>query len=539
MSDDLVFTSYAPHGVDGAGERAIEAWRKGVEPSLELESAAQDDQQSLHSIRRSAQFPGPSSSSAVYDFATFSPSPASFGSPVVGPPLDAQDESFLALAALHDPELFSSPSPIDSADGADAPPRTPPPVDRVAEAADGPSSFTSGLELDFGRGRRRQREEKERRAREESVAERSAMSPRGMTRRVLSNGIKVEASVEVHVKSVASSPLISSPQFSPSSASSPRSGQVAASKHARNPSAASDQLLRLQSSSPLSPHSSPSSPHSPHIRPGFKRRYSSIHPSHPASGGEKAADLPQTAPLLRAHSHHHHPPVQQHLYGSVKTLNKYFDGGRRSSLPAAPLLTGGTATPDCAPPHSPEHVHAHGRKRSNTHCSPLPHAHPGSSASLFSTFSFADHLPSLPFRPPHLGFHTAPSLSPRCPSPAPASSVFPATSIGAGGEVRWSSIRALHVRFRPSGGEDGSSLGANAWVLGLQALAAGGERQWDPRQRDGGKEGREKGAWPLVSTAVGSPPCVEVVYEGGGRRTCHVAGLGEEDIMRVVLAPPV
>ncbi|BGP14810.1 hypothetical protein JCM10213v2_002765 [Rhodosporidiobolus nylandii] len=201
MSDDLVFTSYAPHGVDGAGERAIEAWRKGVEPSLELESAAQDDQQSLHSIRRSAQFPGPSSSSAVYDFATFSPSPASFGSPVVGPPLDAQDESFLALAALHDPELFSSPSPIDSADGADAPPRTPPPVDRVAEAADGPSSFTSGLELDFGRGRRRQREEKERRAREESVAERSAMSPRGMTRRVLSNGIKVEASVEVHVKS--------------------------------------------------------------------------------------------------------------------------------------------------------------------------------------------------------------------------------------------------------------------------------------------------------------------------------------------------
>lgn len=75
----------------------------------------------------------------------------------------------------------------------------------------------------------------------------------------------------------------------------------------------------------------------------------------------------------------------------------------------------------------------------------------------------------------------------------------------------------------------------NHFVLGLADLEAGGTRSWDPRAGEEspaggeGKAEREK-EWPSVLTEMGTPPRVEVVYEGGGRRTCEVAGLSPEQV---------
>lgn len=76
---------------------------------------------------------------------------APLASPVnVGPPIDDTDEAFLALAALHDPALFHSPSGL----------ATPPFEDeggpsQLREGEEGDQSST--LQVDFGRGRRKEK----------------------------------------------------------------------------------------------------------------------------------------------------------------------------------------------------------------------------------------------------------------------------------------------------------------------------------------------------------------------------------------------
>ncbi|GAA6027978.1 hypothetical protein JCM8097_001811 [Rhodosporidiobolus ruineniae] len=496
--------------VGDEGSDRLEAWRTGV--FREVDAGEEDNEDELDE---------PFDLDVHRGFSSAPTSSPPFSSPVVGPPVDAQDESFVALAALHDPSLFSS----------YVPPRTPspsPPQLRRRAAApldivdlDEPDSPTA-LEVDFTRGRRARWEHRE--ERREPSAARSAISSVGITRKVLSTSMKAEPSVEVQDQATTKVSLAGSPPSSRALPSSPQSPRVSPSKHARARSTASDQLLRVQSTSPASPRFPPTSPLA---RPGGpSRRYSYHDPTLFSS------DLPPESapPLVRAQSHHH-PPRQPHHSASVAALSKYAQKGRRASVPFNSFADVGQA------PSRAQGV-AHRASQSDL----LNLASP-----FFTSFSLADHLPSFQ----HLHFHTAPSPSPRFATPPPRSS-FP-TASSATGQIAWSSIRALNVRFIPGGGGAGgtaagsalSSLGVNHFALGLQDLAAGGSRAWDPRLRDGEEEEKavvERGgyeSWPVVSTQVGEPPRVEVVYEGGGRRAVEVAGMSAEEIMHAVLTPPV
>jgi hypothetical protein len=43
-------------------------------------------------------------------------------------------------------------------------------------------------------------------------------------------------------------------------------------------------------------------------------------------------------------------------------------------------------------------------------------------------------------------------------------------------------------------------------------------------------EKREKREWPSVTTEMGSPPRVEVLFQGGGKRVCEVGGMSAEQV---------
>ncbi|GAA5919401.1 hypothetical protein JCM6882_005088 [Rhodosporidiobolus microsporus] len=471
--------------------------------------------------------------------------------------------------ALHDPSLFGG---------------------GEEHEGEGVPESPSALEVDFGRGRRGKRErerERGRRDRErEASAARSVASSVGMTRKLLSSsgGMKGEASVQVQAKAIASSPpgAVVAPQTPPRSASLAHSAAASPSHkshhaHARGGSTASDQLLKsLQSTSPSSPLSSPAQA-SPHrrlpLRPANKRRYSSV-TTTPVNESEGAEALASAPPLARAKSHHHdRAPFR---YGSVAALSKYLEQGRRSSLPATPQHA------DSAPetPAEPRDIGALDVAAAAGDGNGVVDL---ASTSFFGSLS--THLPSVPSFIPHphlLPFQHPPSPVPFSqPSPAaapaplstnadsPSSAASPATRY-----VAWSSIRALNVRFRPNGSGSGggngsgittdssssstgggsdSSLGLNHFVLGLQDLASGGSRAWDPRLLSPlgassssaeeeklslvGSGGYE--SWPTIRTEVGAPPRVEVVFEGGERRVCEVGGMGAEEIMRAVLSIPV
>ncbi|GAA5852605.1 hypothetical protein JCM8547_002560 [Rhodosporidiobolus lusitaniae] len=530
-ADVALLEQHRHHGEDESGELSrIEEWRTGV-PVGGQEEHNEDENDEGASF-----FPPP--------FSLPLP-PLTSLPPVVGPPVDdPQDEHFVALAALHDPSLFS-PSSLP-------PPSRPSQLhfaDEEEEEDEREPDSPSALEVDFGRGRRA-REDGERRKREFSLA-RSTRSSVGMSRKMIPGGFKAGASVEVQAKDVSSPPLHrSSPPQGPLSSPPPlKQTPSSQSKHTRGGSAASDQLLRLHSTSPVTHHSSsPTSPLSRPQRPHFKRRYSSIVTATPHD--ENEGPLSPT-PLARSNSHHNSIPAPHHC-ASVAALSKYLHQGRRSSLPAPHHAS--PIEPNAPPLPSPQTIAVHRRDHPSPHpSSTLDLRHLAFSASHLA-HSFSEHLPTLPSLsiPHHLNlhFHTAPSPSPRYPSPVPTPTPALPSASSSTGSILWSSVKALNIRFRPGGSSEAaaSSLGVNHLVLGLQDLAAGGSRSWDPRlldsegdegeEADGkGEKGGEEANWPTVSTAIG-PPRVEVVYEGGGRRTCDVAGLSVEEILRALLAPP-
>ncbi|GAA6055942.1 hypothetical protein JCM3770_005607 [Rhodotorula araucariae] len=83
-----------------------------------------------------------------------------------------------------------------------------------------------------------------------------------------------------------------------------------------------------------------------------------------------------------------------------------------------------------------------------------------------------------------------------------------------------------------------ADVALNGWLLGLTDLAVGGARAWDPRGGSAGEK-RACGSWTVVCTSVGSPPCVEVAYEGGGRRKFDPRGMAQDELVRAVLVPLV
>ncbi|GAA5835761.1 hypothetical protein JCM11251_007419 [Rhodosporidiobolus azoricus] len=477
---------------------------------------------------------------------------------------DAQDESFVSLAALHDPTLFGD---------AQSP--------REEEEPESPS----GLEVDFGRRRRarhlREGDERTSSIREASMS-RSVVSSVGMTRKMLgsSGRMKGEPSIQVQVKDIGSTPpAIVSPTTPPPISSSSflhDRDPSYRSRHTRGGSSASDQLLRLQSTSPSSPLSSPSSTHKRQfVRPACKRRYSSA-AAFPTHDGEKLLSSPSASPLVRANSHHDQPPIR--CYGSVAALSACLDAGRRSSLPMALHTESALEAP--AEPRGfgagPVATLEEGVDLVGQLADHLP---PNTAPSTSFFGSLSTHFPSLPsFHVPHPYLsHYSHNISPSPVLPSAASSSSPSSAYDKTKQVSWSSICALSVRFRPvgfglgcttstsiatdssssasNGNENGSdsSLGLNHFVLGLQDLAAGGTRSWDPRlisrpspapSQD--KEDEKLGAvaqggydtWPTIRTEVGAPPRVEVMYKDGGRRVCEAGGMEAEEIMRAVLSGP-
>lgn len=119
------------------------------------------------------------------------------------------------------------------------------------------------------------------------------------------------------------------------------------------------------------------------------------------------------------------------------------------------------------------------------------------------------------------------------PTSAPGAELAPGE---APAKARWASVRALRVRFRPAA-LDGADGELNAWVLGMGELALGRSREWDPRGVDfvgGGGRVRSKGgtdsAWPVLSTSMGSPPCVEVVFWDGRTSEVDPTGLAQDEV---------
>ncbi|GAA6008588.1 hypothetical protein JCM10207_007168 [Rhodosporidiobolus poonsookiae] len=526
--------------VEGGGgpEDRVERWRVGVLSADEGTNHHTEAQEEQLGNAHGHLEPADAASSAF--FSSSSPFDGDHFSP-----LDPHDESFLALAALHDPTLFPTASaasfaadkPSSSSGGGGGwPSQSEDTASHRFDALEGSSPDSpTALEFEVGRGRRRREKEREdRRRREESFARTTSMSPAALTKKVLGTSIKANASVAVQPKSASTSPR--SPPRAKRLAHPPPSGtspsKSTAPKHTRQRSSASDQLLAVQDSFLAST--------SPLDRPSYKRRHSSALTSFASTG-----NLPDGPPR---HS------------TSAALLSSYLTSGRRSSLPTSPATPspgsrGSTPSPS-SPLAQPRPVR--GRDRSDTHST--------STHSLFHLPSLAS-LPSFPSlsltRAPHLHFHTHRSPSPRPPSPSATASGFPfpapSSSTSAGekppSHVAWSSIEHLTVRFRPSTSRSVESaspaasdaLGANQWLLGLQDLAAGGARAWDPRAASSeggdsaqGEQGGEKERrWPTVSTAIGAPPSVEVRYQGGGRKVVEVGGMGPEEIMQAVLAIPV
>ncbi|GAA6000203.1 uncharacterized protein JCM10292_004032 [Rhodotorula paludigena] len=453
---------------------------------------------------------------------------------------DPEGDSFVALAALHDPSLFSNP------------------VEESAHDASAPVSPTA-LEMNMshrGRGRALRWSDEHGRvparatSREPSLAR--SLCSASWSRRA--GGAKGEASVSVQPESVSSLPIApailtnnASPQ--PAHHSRRRSFTVAAPPTQHTFSAAVTELTRLASVSPptsrgvpLAPSLSP--PSSPRRRVPFERRYSNLAFSTDAaslSGGKtdkfglhRSPSSPSSLGSKRTH------------YGSLASLSRYLDTGRRLS---APSLLEDEDTSRATTPTIPSPSSAAPAQRSSTHLD-LRNFAAGSYHAFVSSFS---HLPQL--------YHhdrKAPSpISPTSPS-APLSPVEPKPR-------SWDNVKALNVRFRPSShatspvspvsvpvdvdSRTSTTAGAlNAWVLGLTDLSLGGSREWDPRSTSNDvdqpsssarRRGRSNRRWPVVTTRMGSPPTVEVEFRDGGRWDFDPSGMEQEEIMRTVLAPSV
>ncbi|GAA5931914.1 hypothetical protein JCM1841_006795 [Sporobolomyces salmonicolor] len=400
--------------------------------------------------------------------------------------LDPLEESFFSMAAVHDPSLFSSGSPIELGrpDGLAGPAGTLGPVGKGStDASTTSESVLSGFE--------------------------AAMLPKSMSSEELTgrmlHGTKAEASVGFQPRSASASPdacppnrlsssssLASLVHLSSSISSSPASsppGRSAVSPidtgHSGHRSAASDSLARIHSTSPPSSSSptrvrSPVSPLS--SKQIFQRRHSS---------GLPETDSSTAPPLARSHS----------SGTSLDTLSRYLDAGRRSSLPHSE-------------PATAQIVSAGPLRRRSPTTLDLRHFAAGSYSSLCTSFSHFSHLAHLHHA------HAEPMTS-------------------------WSSVKTVLVRFRPT---SDAAVTVNSWVLGLQDLAAGGRRSWDPRllsaaasvsSAPGGTVGDlDKGIWPIVQTTTGSPPSVEVKYRSGRRSVFSPEGMTQEQIMRAVLSPP-
>ncbi|BGP46929.1 hypothetical protein JCM10450v2_002781 [Rhodotorula kratochvilovae] len=426
---------------------------------------------------------------------------------------DDEGASFVALAALHDPALFASPPAV----------------------VDGPQSSPSSpaaLEVSFsGRGRRHGRlEGVDEWGRREASASRERAREASLARSVCETswskrvGAKAEASVGLQAESASSSPVLAaSPALSASPPTSHaqhgrrRSATVStgtADAVARSP--ATDSLARFASTSaPVAKSVSPTTPSSPPRRGRFKRRYSTLETppavdQHDPLALPLAVDTTVHRPSLVLKSRSAVSPVAASGYGSLASLSRYLDSGRRSSLLSG-TASSGSSTPSSSATPSPSSAAAAA-------------ASGGSALDLRA-------LAAGSYRALASALHLSPPGSPLSPSSA---------APGAEQLVAWESVRALRVRFRPAASAaDGGAL--NAWLLGLTDLSLGGARAWDPR---GGAPAEklaalERGRWPTVSASVGSPPCVEVEFEGGGRREFDPRGMAQEEIMRAVLVPPV
>ncbi|GAA5858383.1 hypothetical protein JCM1840_001176 [Sporobolomyces johnsonii] len=328
------------------------------------------------------------------------------------------------------------------------------------------------------------------------------MSSEGLTGRML-HGIKAEASVGFQPRSASASPDARPPNRLSSSSSltsfaslvnhsSPSPSSPAHiltpidTDHSRHRSAASDSLARIHSSSP--PSSASFTPIRSPTSPLSPREL--FHRRH--SSGLPETDSSTAPPLVRSHS----------SGTSLNTLSRYLDSGRRSSLPHSE-------------PTAAQNISAAPLRRRSPTTLDLRHFAAGSYSSLRASFTHFSHLAYL---------HQAPAE--------------PMTS--------WSAVKTVLVRFRPT---SDAAVTVNSWVLGLQDLAAGGRRSWDPRLlsaaasvssgSSGGTVGDlEKGSsWPIVQTTTGSPPSVEVEYRSGRRSVFSPEGMTQEQIMRAVLSP--
>lgn len=479
---------------------------------------------------------------AIFESSTFQPDP--------------EGDSFVALAALHDPSLFSNP------------------VEATAYDASAPVSPTA-LEMNMshrGRGRALRWSDEHGRvptratSREPSLA-RSVCSA-SWSRRA---GAKGEArcapspvqvrllgltcldySVSVQPESVSSSPI--APAILTNNASPPpahhgrrRSLTMTAQPTQHTFSAAVSELTRLASASPptsrgvpLAPSLSP--PASPRRRAPFERRHSNLSLTTDAatlSGGKtddfglhRSPSSPSSLGNKRTH------------YGSLASLSRYLDTGRRLS---APSLLEDADTSRATTPTVPSPSSAAPAQRSSTHLD-LRNFAAGSYHVFVSSFS---HLPQL--------YHhdrKAPSpISPTSPS-APLSPVEPKPR-------SWDDVKALNVRFRPSShatspvspvsvpidvdSRTSTTAGAlNAWVLGLTDLSLGGSREWDPRltsndvdqpSSSARRRGRSNRRWPVVTTRMGSPPTVEVEFRDGRRWDFDPSGMEQDEVRCPSLIP--
>ncbi|GAA5890155.1 hypothetical protein JCM5296_002834 [Sporobolomyces johnsonii] len=472
----------------------IVRWREGLRDGGEdVDDGLQGDTESLAEESGADPLPSPRRRPLPFLFSNADFPPLSIPLPPLNKQHEAFDpleESFFSMAAVHDPSLFSSGSPIE----AGRPVRLAGLAGPLGLGGEGSTdaSTTSGSVLSGV----------------EAAMRPKSMSSEGLTGRML-HGIKAEASVGFQPRSASASPdarppnrlsssssltsfasLVNHSSPSPSSpALSPAGRNVLSpidTDHSRHRSAASDSLARIHSSSPPSsasptPIRSPTSPLSP--RELFHRRHSS---------GLPETDSSTAPPLVRSHS----------SGTSLNTLSRYLDSGRRSSLPHSE-------------PATAQAISAGPLRRRSPTTLDLRHFAVGSYSSLRASFSHISHLAYL---------HQAPAE--------------PMTS--------WSAVKTVLVRFRPT---SDAAVTVNSWVLGLQDLAAGGRRSWDPRLlsatasvssgASGGTVGDlEKGSsWPIVQTTTGSPPSVEVEYRSGRRSVFSPEGMTQEQIMRAVLSP--
>ncbi|GAA5910155.1 hypothetical protein JCM8208_006740 [Rhodotorula glutinis] len=433
-------------------------------------------------------------------------------------PLDDEGDSFVALAALHDPDLFASSGPVSA-------PCSPSAVDLgfVRRAR------SDVVDLEAGGGRVGSR------SREREMG--AARSPCGSswTRRM---GAKAGARVGTQTESASSSPVVS-PNLAASPSSPPpghppgrrRSATISTPSTDRiSRSPASDSLARLVSTPPSSsPASSPTSLPSPRRgRIPSKRRYSLL-ASPTLVGPVPRPVVPRPHPHPQTRSDPSQPRSAfspSRSYGSLASLSHVLDRDRERQS---------TSSPSQGSP---------GDERRSAVSTPSP------SSSSTSTSASASPTPrngsTLDLRALATGSYRALTsalhLSPSSPSAAPAEAPVLAP---------WTSVQALRVRFRPGAADDEQ---LNAWVLGLADLERGGARAWDPRalgpvvveREDSAPRGERRatvtatarGAWPSVSTSVGSPASVEVRFWDGRMREVDPTGMDQDEIMRAVLVDP-